>query len=67
MTTKPDDKLRVRDIADLLDIAPSTFTAYVKRGQAPAKDGQYDGRTPYWLRSTIDGWRTNRPRAGAKA
>jgi hypothetical protein len=51
------DRLTVGDVAALLDIAPSTFRAYVSRGQAPAPDGRFDGRTPYWLASTIAGWR----------
>lgn len=52
-----DDKLTVTQIAELYGIKPATFRAYVKRKQAPAADGQHDGRTPYWLRSTLEQWR----------
>ena len=52
-----DDKLRIDDVAALLNIKPVTFRAYVSRQQAPPADGQFDGRTPYWLRSTIETWR----------
>ena len=54
MTT---DELTTADVAALLNIQPVTWRAYVSRGQAPPADGQFDGRTPYWLRSTIETWR----------
>lgn len=55
---RADDQLTVREVAELLGIAPVTFRAYVSRGRAPKADGQFDGRTPYWLRSTIESWRS---------
>lgn len=58
MASVTDDKLTVTQIAALYGIKPATFRAYVKRNQAPPADGQHDGRTPYWLRSTLMAWRT---------
>ncbi len=52
------DKLTVSQIATLYGIKPATFRAYVKREQAPRADGHHDKRTPYWLRSTLERWRT---------
>lgn len=52
-----DDRLTVMQVAQLYNIKPATFRAYVKRGQAPKPDGQHDKRTPYWLRSTLEEWR----------
>jgi hypothetical protein len=56
--TSPDDKLTVSQIAAEYGIKPSTFRAYVHRGQAPPADGYHDGRTPYWRRATLEEWRT---------
>lgn len=53
-----DDRLTVGEVAALIGVATSTFRAYVARGQAPPPDGHLDGRTPYWLRSTIKSWRS---------
>lgn len=57
--TDPNEKLTIPDIAALYDIKPSTFRAYVNRKEkqhAPKPDGHF-GRTPYWLRSTLEAWR----------
>ena len=53
-----DARLTAADVARTLDIKPSTWRAYVARSQAPAADGQIDGRTPYWRASTIESWRS---------
>lgn len=50
-------RLTTRDVAELLDIAPATWRAYVSRGLAPKPDGFIDARTPYWTRGTIRAWR----------
>jgi len=55
-------KLRVVEAAARAGIAPSTWRAYVAREQAPAADGQYDARTPWWYESTVDAWMAERPR-----
>ena len=57
---RPDDRLTASQVAAHLGIAPSTFRAYVARGQAPAADGHHDRRTPFWYRSTIEAWRPAR-------
>lgn len=51
------DGLSTAEVAELIGVKPSTFRAYVMRGQAPPADGYHDKRTPYWLRSTIEAWR----------
>lgn len=58
------DRLTVREVAEHLGIAPSTFRAYVARDFAPKPDGQYDARTPWWSRETVEAWAAGRPRAG---
>lgn len=55
-----EEKLTVTQIAAAYDIKPATFRAYVKREQAPPADGYHDKRTPYWLRSTLEAWRSTR-------
>lgn len=55
-----DDRLTAADVAARIGVNPATFRAYVARGQAPAPDGQIDGRTPYWDPATIDEWRPYR-------
>lgn len=52
------DRLTATQAAELYGIKSSTFRAYVARKQAPAPDGHHDKRTPYWLRSTLEEWRT---------
>lgn len=52
-----DEKLTVPKVAALYNIKPATFRVYVHRKQAPEADGYFDGRTPYWLRSTLEAWR----------
>lgn len=59
-------RLTVADAAKRAAIAPSTWRAYVARQQAPAPDGQYDGRTPWWWSTTVERWMANRPGAGAR-
>ena len=57
-----DEKLTGPQVAEMLDIKPSTWRTYVMRGQAPARDGQIDQRTPFWWRSTVEEWDASRPR-----
>jgi len=52
--TRPDDRLTVGEAAEVLGIRPGTFRVRVHRGRVPAADGQIDGRTPFWYRSTIE-------------
>lgn len=59
-------KLRVTEAAARAGVADSTWRAYVAREQAPAADGQYDGRTPYWFESTVDAWIAARPGQGTR-
>ena len=39
--------LTSKQVAELLDVTPSTITAYKARGQMPKPDREY-GRTPLW-------------------
>jgi hypothetical protein len=48
--------LTSKQVAELLDVTPSTITAYKARGQMPKPDREY-GRTPLWKISTIKRWR----------
>lgn len=61
-----DEKLTVAQVAARLGIAPSTWRSYVNTKHAPAKDGEYDRRTPWWFASTIDAWAAARPGRGAR-
>ena len=55
-----DRQMTVPQVADMLGIKPGTWRAYVTREQAPAADGQHDGRTPWWYESTVRAWRVRR-------
>lgn len=61
-----DEKLRTAQIAERLGITSSTWSSYVTRGQAPKPDGHYDGRTPWWLASTVEAWHASRPGRGVR-
>lgn len=77
MTQPGREKLTVPRAAARLGVKPKTFTAYVSRAKkaaaegrsrptdAPQPDGYFDGRTPWWWDTTIDGW--NRPGQGARS
>jgi len=54
-------RLTVAQVAERMKVKPSTWRAYVARGQAPKSDGQYDGRTPWWWSTTVDEWDAGRP------
>lgn len=53
--------LSTRQVAARLGITTGSWRARVHREQAPAPDGRFDQRTPYWLDTTIDEYaaRTN--------
>jgi hypothetical protein len=68
---KSTDRLTTTDIAELLGVSPATWRGYVSRGHprgnpAPKPDGEIDGRTPYWLQSTITAWMARRTGQGAR-
>lgn len=48
--------LTVNEIAEWLDVTPSTIYAYQTRGQMPEPDERY-GVTSLWKESTIREWR----------
>lgn len=51
--------------AAYVQISPSTWRAYVSRGQAPQPDGvDEDFGKAYWLKSTLDKWEKSRPGRG---
>lgn len=53
--------LTVAEVCQRLGIAPSTWRAYVARGQAPQPDRRI-GREPLWSPRTIERWQASRPR-----
>jgi hypothetical protein len=59
-------RLTRKQFADQLGIAPDTLSGYVNRGQAPEPDGHDVHGHPWWLQSTADTYRTNRPGRGAR-
>jgi predicted DNA-binding transcriptional regulator AlpA len=68
---RPSDRLTTAEVAALVGISPVTWRGYVShqmpRGNpAPKPDGEIDGRTPYWLRSTITAWMARRAGQGAR-
>lgn len=56
MTMAGERLLTVNEIAEWLDLAPSTLYAYLTRGQMPEPDARY-GVTNLWKESTIREWR----------
>jgi hypothetical protein len=57
------DYLTTAQVADLLELAPSTIRRYHSRGDMPPCDRRY-GATPLWLPETIRVWRESRPGKG---
>jgi predicted DNA-binding transcriptional regulator AlpA len=55
-----DDRLTSAQAAEVAGVKPSSWRVYVSRGDAPQPDGMIDGRTPFWLRSTIETWQQTR-------
>jgi len=57
----PNELLTAADVARLLGLQPSTWRAYVCRGQAPPADdpgvGPVNRRTPRWRLSTVREYR----------
>lgn len=54
---KPAGALYLGEVADRLGVSTSTVRAYRARGQMPTHDGaDYNGH-PWWLPSTLAGWR----------
>ena len=51
--------LTVAECAILAGVKPSTWRAYVARGQAP-KPSQHISRTPLWDRGEVQAWANNR-------
>lgn len=51
------DQLTTAQVAAHVGITPATFRSYVAKGIAPAADGWYDARTPWWYAATIEEWR----------
>jgi len=55
-----DEKLTNDQAATRAGIQASSWRSMVARGAAPAKDGQYNKRTPWWWASTVDRWNSTR-------
>lgn len=53
------------EAAELAGIAPSTWRAYVARGQAPAPR-RHVGSTPQWDYDLVQRWVDSRPGPGAR-
>lgn len=65
MLSVVDEKLTNPQAAARCGITASTWRAYVATGRAPAKDGEYNARTPWWWASTVERWQQSRPKANA--
>lgn len=50
-------------VAECLNVPASTWLSYAAPGQAPAADGRFDARTPWWHSSTVGQWQASRPRS----
>jgi len=48
-------------VADLLEISEATLRGWISRGQFPPRDGQLNGKTPYWKLGTIAEYLRNAP------
>jgi len=58
------ERMSTAQCAHAAGIRQGTWSAYVARGHAPKPDGRLrDTGAPYWLRSTYERWRANRPGA----
>jgi predicted DNA-binding transcriptional regulator AlpA len=55
--------------AEYVGVSPSTWRAYVARGQAPRPDGTEASKghaLPVWRRATLDEWQAARPGQGRR-
>ena len=52
------------EVAELAGIAPESVSRYLVRGDFPQPDRHF-GRSPVWLRSTVERWKAERPGRGA--
>jgi predicted DNA-binding transcriptional regulator AlpA len=59
------ERLTAKEAAALAGVAVSTWDAYLTRGYAPEPDGWF-GDQRWWLRSTVEEWKANRPGRGAR-
>lgn len=59
------DRLTTKEAAALAGVAVSTWDSYLTRGYAPDPDGWF-GNQRYWLRSTVEAWKANRPGRGKR-
>jgi hypothetical protein len=61
------DRLASPAAAKYVGVSPSTWRAYVSRGQAPGPDGKDEAfDRDYWLTSTLDAFKANRKGQGAR-
>jgi hypothetical protein len=60
------ERLTVAEAAEVAGVRPSTWRSYVARGQAPAADGAFDRRTPWWWSTTVRAWVDASPGRGVK-
>lgn len=63
-TPVEDAKLTTPQAAELAGMKASSWRSRKQRGTVPPPDGQYDGRTPWWLESTVRAWMAARKPAG---
>lgn len=63
--TAPAEEWTARQCAEHIGVKPSTWRAYVARGQAPRPSRYLDQRTPLWSAAEVRAW--DRPRQAARA
>lgn len=70
VSVDPDELLTGVEVARLLEISPTTWRGYVRRGYAPPADdpgaGPVNRRTPRWKLATVREYRLNRAGQGAR-
>ena len=48
-------------VAMTLDVSEATLRGWISRKQFPPKDGEFNGKAPYWLLTTIMEYLRNAP------
>jgi predicted DNA-binding transcriptional regulator AlpA len=45
--------LPASQVAETLDISEATLRGWISRGQFPTRDGETNGKSPYWKMTTV--------------
>lgn len=61
------ERLTTAEAAELAGLSPANWRSWRARGvpklnPIPEPDGHYDARTPWWWSTTVEQWKSRRPK-----